>query len=342
MGSQSASRRHGILNRLLATPLWLVCLVVLALLSLGYALPDDLRSTSRPLLIASAVALYAGWFRFHLGLLGLLTALLALPLRRGRLAVLSVLLAVLALAPTARLYLPKHVPADAAHGTPLKLSSMNLQGENRDGERILAQIKAEDADVLLIQEFTPFHQEFLENALAGDYPHRLLFPHPGYDGMAIYSRLPVRLESGPQINLPGWPTRVVKAALTVGGREVALWNVHTMSVNNLDRIERNRQETAGLVDAVKGEGRPLIVAGDFNFTDTTANAAALERTGLADTLRLAGTGRRPTWPTSGWQWRLGFRVDHVYVTPQFAVTGDAAGEETGSDHRPIAVTLVLR
>src|SRR5581483_3331572 len=102
-------------------------------------------------------------------------------------------------------------------GTPLKLSSMNLQGENRDGGRIVAEIRAEDPDVLLIQEFTPFQQDLLDKALAGDYPHRLLFPHEGYDGMAIYSRLPVRLDSGPVINVPGWPTRVVKAALTVGG-----------------------------------------------------------------------------------------------------------------------------
>jgi endonuclease/exonuclease/phosphatase (EEP) superfamily protein YafD len=334
-------KRHGWINRIAAAPLWAIVAATLLLQAGAYLIPDSFRSTSKPLLMASWIELFAGWFRPHLGVLCLACALLGLLLRRGRLAVLGLTLGLIGIAPVASVWLPKRV-SGPVQGTPLVLASMNLQGENRDGDRIVAGIRAADPDVLLIQEFTPFQQELLQKALAGDYPNRLLFPHDGYDGMAVYSRLPVRLESPPAINVPGWPSRVVKAVLRVNGQDVALWSVHLMAVSNLDQVERNRHETADLVDAVRGETRQLILSGDCNFTDTTANAAALESSGLTDTQRLAGSGRRVTWPSSGWGWRIGVRIDHVYVTRQFACTSDTAGDETGSDHRPIAVRLVLQ
>ena len=82
----------------------------------------------------------------------------------------------------------------------------------------------------------------------------------------------------------------------------------------------------------------MILAGDFNFTDGTANSAALGDAGLRDAHDLAGSGRGSTWRfrALGFTHRLpGFRIDHIYVSDQMTCTSAQVLDTAGTDHRPI-------
>ena len=101
---------------------------------------------------------------------------------------------------------------------------------------------------------------------------------------------------------------------------------------------RNAQlnDLTGILHAFDG---PWIVAGDFNATPWSADYRRFEgQTGLRNVRR--GFGLLPTWPSQ--LLALGIPIDHVLVSPDFAVTEAKTGPDIGSDHRPVIATLTLR
>ena len=67
-----------------------------------------------------------------------------------------------------------------------------------------------------------------------------------------------------------------------GGRDVALYNLHLLPPRRLDYTAEGRLQFADLLDRLTAERLPVIVAGDFNLTETTPQHADLRRVGLAD------------------------------------------------------------
>ena len=90
---------------------------------------------------------------------------------------------------------------------------------------------------------------------------------------------------------------------------MAIYNVHLLPVTSLEYTTETRMQFADLLDRIKGESLPFILAGDFNFTETTPQAAELRRLGLVDAFDLGGWGRGQPGrsplscdisPVSGW------------------------------------------
>ena len=97
-------------------------------------------------------------------------------------------------------------------------------------------------------------------------------------------------------------------------------------------------------------GEQVILAGDLNATadhfrvvDPEAGVAGL---GFGDCLNaglMTGNGAVGTWPTR-LPPMLGAPIDHVFVTPDIAVTGMrviTSEDGSGSDHRPVVARLIL-
>jgi len=66
--------------------------------------------------------------------------------------------------------------------------------------------------------------------------------------------------------------------------------------------------------------------------------------GDSDTHDLAGNGRGSTWRfrALGVTHRLpGFRIDHVFVSPQLTCTNAQVLDVSGSDHRPIIADIAI-
>ena len=337
-GSVSPLKRPTRLRTAVAVTGWPTLLLMLATLVVAYAVPQRLTDTGRRYDQLAAAAFFGRVFTFHLGLMGVALACVAAVARRWRLAGLSAAAALVALWPAAVACVP-HSPR-ATVGRPVRFMTMNVKYSNRDAADLVAQVRRFNPDVLCVEELGRPPQRALDAALTADYPFRSVHAGAGI-GLALYSKLP--FEAGrPQLSF-GRVRRQLRAVVRVGDQPVALYVVHPLSPRSLARLVANRLATADLVDQLTREKLPAVVAGDFNFTADTPNAAALTRAGLTDAFDQAGNGRGATWPVRPrWAaWLPGVRIDHVYLSPTLAATAYATAGYTGSDHLPIVADVAL-
>jgi endonuclease/exonuclease/phosphatase (EEP) superfamily protein YafD len=253
----------------------------------------------------------------------------------------------LAAAPLAMLVIPPwwHFgsAAAAAQGRPrLRVMSANLLVSNQQPDAIIAEILAADPDVLLVQEYPQHWHDALSKALRSRYPYSTWVIQDDSFGMATYSRIPF---IDPVNNfLPLGVSRVPQSRMvvTLGGREIALYNVHLLPPRSLSYVTEHRRQFADLRALLSSESLPYVLTGDFNFTPTAPQAHHLSRIGARDSHDLAGTGRAATWPVQGvLRYVPGIHLDHVYVSSQLEVIQHEIGTGSGSDHRPVIVEIVL-
>ncbi len=334
-------RRTG--RRLLAVLGWATTLCLTSLLVFAYALPQYLTDPNRLYVHLAAAAFFGRVLTFQAGLVLTVVALAALALRRRYLAVVTAIVAAVALWPTLAACRPRHPPAAA--GRAVRILAMNVKFSNRDAADIIAQVRQFNPDVIALEELGGPPVRALNAALAGDFPFRCLRPHGGV-GLGVYSRLPFE-EGPPQVSF-GRVRRQIRCVVRIDGRPVALYVVHPLSPRSVPRVLFNRLATADLAEQVRREALPVVLAGDFNFTAETPNAAALTGptplgVGLTDAFDLAGRGRGTTWPVRPrWAaWLPGVRIDHVYLSPGLTCTRYATGTYDGSDHLPIVADLAV-
>jgi endonuclease/exonuclease/phosphatase (EEP) superfamily protein YafD len=252
-------------------------------------------------------------------------------LRRWRLAAVAVLGALVALVPTVSQFTAK-TPAPAA-GQIIRVMSVNVLWSNRNIDWLMQGLREGDADVIVMQEYTNAIEPLLRERLH-DYPHVVTWPRDGSDGWAVYSRVPLARDVEP-VKLH-WSSRHARFAIDLDGREVAVYAPHLTVPKSMEQVRQNRRETAHLIELLAAETRPVIIAGDFNFTDQSANAAAVRDAGYSAAHDLAGHGRGATWPAELLRRRVpGVRIDHIFLSDELTCTNAKVLHNCGSDHRPI-------
>jgi endonuclease/exonuclease/phosphatase (EEP) superfamily protein YafD len=218
---------------------------------------------------------------------------------------------------------------------PLRLLLSNVYSGNGDTAALIDLVRAEDADIVFLQEITPRHSRELEE-LRGRFDYSLNIPRDDNFGIAVLSRRP--FESARVIQSPphGFPTLVVE--VLIDGTPVTFVTTHPMHpLGTIGFASRNEQlaSVAELVNNIEG---PRVLIGDLNITMWSHRYARLiEATGLVDARY--GFGILPSWPTS-----LPFAmipIDHCLVSSEFAVLDARTGPRVGSDHRPLIVDLTL-
>lgn len=311
-----------------------------ALLIFAYLWPPHFRHTSPGYVLAAWAAFMVRTFTFHLGLFAAVIAVFAWVIRRRRLAVVCLPLVLATLAPSCWQYRPRSIAA--ADGPTLKVTSVNLLAMNHHTEPLIAEIRAADADILLLQEYTPHWHEALTQAFETDYPHRVHVPQEDCFGMAIYAKYP--FVADPQTHLPlgeGLEPQM-RAVIDWSGQRIAVYNIHLLPPRRLDYIVEHRVQWADLLDLLKTESLPAIIGGDFNFTEHSPHAAAIRDLGYLDAHAVAGSGRGATWPVNSiFRYLPGLRLDHVYLSPQWQCHACRTGVGRGSDHRPLSVRMSL-
>lgn len=277
--------------------------------------------------------------RFHLGLLGIPIMLLALLTRRFK-PLIALVPAVLyglwpGLAPLWRL------APSAEPDAPLTLMSANLLRGNRDADALLKHVQDVAPDVLFLQEYTPRWNGLLAARLAEHFPIRIDAQREDSFGVAVFSKQAFAAE--PQIFCLGAGRRPgIRCETTLLGQRVVLYNVHVVPPTGLGWSIEQRRAFADLLNRVRGESHPVVLAGDFNSTDDGPIARALRRLAFRDAHELAGVGRGATWPDRTFFARLpGIRIDHIYLDRRLTATRSEVGPAIGSDHRPIHAKIHL-
>ncbi len=318
-----------------------LCVPVLyVLLAFARLWPPDFRNTSLAYVLAAWAAFMVRTFTFHLGLLAAMITAFAWAIRRRRLALACVPVVLFTLGPACWQYRPRSI--QPAAGPTLKVMSVNLLAVNWDTAPIIAEIREADADILLLQEYTPHWHEALTQAFETSYPHRVDVQQDDSFGMAIYARHPFVGEPKTRLPLGEGLDPQMRAVIDWSGQPIAVYNIHLLPPRRLDYIVEHRLQWADLLDLLNDESLPTIIGGDFNFTEHSPHAAAIRDLGYLDAHAVAGWGRGTTWPVnSALRYLPGLRLDQLYLSPQWLGHQCQTGIGRGSDHRPLRVRMSL-
>jgi len=323
----------------LARVLWFGVVASAAALAFAFLFPHDFRRATVAYLAAAWIAFMIRTFSFHLGLVLAAGALVAAGLRRFRLTVVAALLSLWAAGPEVATYGPR-LSATAGHAR-CTVMSLNLLRDNDDSASVLAEILRARPDIVALQEYTPRWRAALEPALADDYRFRHHVERDDCFGLAVYSRWPVvEVDDALPLGRFGLPQQ--RAVIEVQGRRLAFYNLHLWPPKGLHTMQEQRQALADLLELLAREELPVVLAGDFNFTKSSAMADELARRGLRDVHDLAGRGRGSTWPVHGPFWLLpGLRLDHIYISSELTAVRAWTGARVGSDHRAVIAEIAL-
>jgi len=116
---------------------------------------------------------------------------------------------------------------------------------------------------------------------------------------------------------------VVRCTTDLGGREVVVHGTHMSHITHLSPAQYRR-----LARLLPPLDQPALLAGDMNMWGPPASS-------FFNGWRRAVIGR--TWPSH----RPHSQLDHILVTPALAVVDARVAASSGSDHRPVVVTLAL-
>jgi len=116
---------------------------------------------------------------------------------------------------------------------------------------------------------------------------------------------------------------VVRCRTDLGGAELTIHGTHMSHITHLSPAQYRR--LARLLSPID---EPALLAGDMNMWGPPASS-------FFRGWRRAVVGR--TWPAH----RPHSQLDHILVTPALQVVDARVADASGSDHRPVVVTLAL-
>jgi endonuclease/exonuclease/phosphatase (EEP) superfamily protein YafD len=224
-----------------------------------------------------------------------------------------------------------------ASGVRMNVMTANLHFGGSDPAALVALVKAERPDVLVLVELTPAAVAALDRTgLRSQLPHQVLQPRHGPAGTGIYARVPLR----PAGRAPtGFAAP--RATLEWSGRTVTIQAAHPVAPRPRGIAGWRSDLAAIAADLVRVDG-PLIALGDFNATiDHPSFRNLLKATGLRDAHDARGGGLVRTWP-QGRRVPAFAHLDHVLVSSELAVGAVGDHAVVGSDHRAVVAEVALR
>lgn len=243
--------------------------------------------------------------------------------------------------------LPWYIPSNIVHhSSNYRVLAANLHFSNNNAARTLTLMDSEQPDLALFIEVShPMEKQL--TALKTKLPHSTDIASDS--GLLLYSKYPL---TNVQIQQFGLHTREsLVAHLKIDGQPLSLVAVHPLPPIDHRRFWSRNTLLSDVGKYVKSQTDPVVLLGDLNITMWSPYYQALiHQTGLKNTRK--GFGIRPTWPTAvsyyglpTWtQWLitpLQIPIDHCLVSPKINVANIHTGSDTGSDHAPIVVDLII-
>lgn len=227
----------------------------------------------------------------------------------------------------------------------IRVVTTNVLAKNLNHDAIVDELRALDADVMVIIELTPSLARRLRQEFGATHPHRSFEDRSGDGfGIGMLSRLPI--DSIEKVQ-PRGNTLSLQALI---GRYRLIATHPLTPIGDRSFQHRNRQLTF-LADYIRpSSARPqrTVLLGDFNLTPwNPIFTNLLEHAGLRRAAPRWDV--KPTWyGTEGGILRsplaflFGLKIDHVLVSDDLVCSSFEIGRDCGSDHRSVLVTLHAR
>lgn len=241
---------------------------------------------------------------------------------------------------------PSSADPISSNGRAFTLLSWNVNCTRHDFDALITKIEYADADLVLLQESGAPFQRRLEEHFASHYAYRL---HTGtdFDGFSALSRFPIR--DGRHLRTPYGAFGAYVLTIELPGESTRVMDIHlrppgTVFIDGYLAVPRHfaaisAEQALEIGEHLKGvDARsPWILAGDFNNFAASEHVRKVIEAGFAD----AGSAPSPmnTWYGVFSGIELGFRIDYVFTSPHFAVSGLTVGDRRPSDHCPIVASL---
>jgi vancomycin resistance protein VanJ len=253
------------------------------------------------------------------------------------------------------LFGPRFVPRLGPRpvGTTLRVATFNQLFVNSNTDGMLAAIRAENADVVALQELVPPVAEAMQRTLKTIFPYQILSPANNVGGVGLLSRYPLEPADRVDGAAGQW------AILRVAGQKITVVNVH-LHFSGISRLRSQRfgslpyfrmydtrgrlsQANALLQAALRVSGG-LVMMGDFNTGDREPGYAVLASE-LHDAFGETGTGFGFTFPNRK---RMGpitipvplVRIDYVWTGGSVVPAASEVNcDNGGSDHCMVVADL---
>lgn len=231
-------------------------------------------------------------------------------------------LTLLPLATSSRMPLRLEGPAD------IVVVVANVNKKSRDPQALLAWLEQSPANLVVLSELSPAYAEALRRHVFGNFRYRALQSSISPTGIGLLSDRPLH---NVRIVPDGLGALRLEADIKLDDIDVRFIAIHpkppksTRKHTERDRLVRSL--------AASTRGMPTIVAGDLNATPWSSALLGAHSHELA---RI--TGYAPTYPTEG-RGIVGFPIDHILVSPHFAMVQAERGPDIGSDHLPVRGAL---
>ncbi len=274
---------------------------------------------------------------FQIGLVLAMAAVVLAVLRWWGSVLLLVAALVLTLAPSAMSLVPRH---EVVPGARLRVMSFNVLGANRSHDAVGSEILRQAPDIVVVQESNTIWHRALLQRLGRAYPHVVRLAWTEWNGMSVFSRVPVR---DARRVLTGHGRDALRFTVEFDGSTIAVYAIHPLHPVRVSHVRSAWALFGDLERAVREEPGAVMVVGDCNWGVLSPQHARLERLGMREAFAVSGWGRGSTWCASGWKRFIpGFRIDHVYVSEQLACARAWVGSASGSDHRPMIADVGWR
>lgn len=248
--------------------------------------------------------------------------------------------------------------APASPDLPLRVMSWNIAAGHGNLDSIATGIRAAKADLVALQEVDVHwdsrsnfadQAQVLAERLGMQVCFAPIYRLPAAEagrpvreyGVALLSRFPItafrndtlsRLSTQERTPVPAPAPGLLHATVAVRGIPVRVFNTHLDYRG--DPTVRVRQ-VAEMLAIIGASDDPTLVFGDFNAPPTAAELQPLLRR-FRDAWT-GGAGDGFTYPADA----PVRRIDYVLTSSHFQVISARVPESTASDHRPVAVELVL-
>lgn len=270
------------------------------------------------------------------------------------------------------LLLPSFASKPAANQRSITTMSFNVLLGNTEYEPLVRIIREVNADIVGLQELTPYMAAKLAKELAKDYPYSTLdkfdeqqgsFKGSQPDAIGILSRFPIQsseavplpgrragidLQTKQEYTVPG-PRLAIRATVLIDGKPVRivsadLWHngilrapVPQWQTVAKQYFQYKAQEVEILRKQLADSGQPFLLLCDCNFTDTSVAYTQMKQF-ARDSFHDRGWGLGHTTsfnfgvPTQ--------RIDYIWYSPEFVAVESKVWHDLGSsDHLPIITKL---
>lgn len=227
--------------------------------------------------------------------------------------------------------------ATKASKASIKLFTANVLQDNENSEKLFAEVKKYNADLLLLTEVNKSWQQNIITSLPVGYKYKVEYPLNNTYGMVLYSKLPL---IDPEIkflvndSIPSIHTKVELRSKDL----VQIFAIHPtppMPQENPKSTDRD-SEMMQIAFLSRKSKLPVVVLGDFNDVAWSESSKLFQRVSELIDIR-KGRGLFNTYNANSFLLR--WPLDHVFISEEFRYIDAERVDDIDSDHFPIYAHL---